>query len=509
MARSLSTTALSIFASRIVILTISVIFTPILVRLLGPTQYGQYAVILSVYGLISIIMRQGTQESIRKYISERTDLEWQSAVFGYVLRPVVVLGIVVGSGFVFAAWSGLAARVFGDAFTSLFYLLGLYAICRQFRTHMLYTLMGLQLESRSELLYIIRKVMFVTLALSTVYLGYGVEGILVADIMTNTVVAIIGLGFVSRKISLRSAISPENVGLPKGKILNYAVSSVFFFLFLTSLYHVDVILLQYWTGDETVGYYKGALAIAEVLWLAPKAVQLSILQRVSALWNQNEIDAIQQKAQLVTRYVFLFTALLTLGMAVLATDFVPLYLGESFDSAVTPLRLLLPGVLGFAIARPTLAINQARRSLRPLLVATGACSLVNLVLNLLLIPIYGMTGAAIATSVGYGSLVIFQSLAARHVGYDPLGGLQVRPTLLTLGATAAVIFPLTSIFSSSLVALVVVPPVGAVVYVTAAIATGAVTVRDVEDIINSIGIIPTRLERRIVTVLDWIPKVRT
>ncbi|SIS03178.1 lipopolysaccharide biosynthesis protein [Natronorubrum thiooxidans] len=507
MARSLSATALSIFASRIFILTISIIFTPILVRLLGPTQYGQYAVILSVYGLISIVMRQGTQESIRKYISERTDLEWQSAVFGYVLRPVVVLGLVVGSGFVFAAWSGLAARVFGDAFTSLFYLLGLYAICRQFRTHILYTLMGLQLESRSELLYIIRKVMFVTLSLTVVYLGHGVEGVLIADIMTNTVVAVIGLGFVSREISLRSAISPADVGLPKRQIFNYAISSVFFFLFLTSLYHVDVLLLQYWTSDEVVGYYKGALAIAEVLWLAPKAVQLSILQRVSMLWNRDEIDAIQRKAQLVTRYVFLFTALLTLGMAVLAADFVPLYLGESFDSAVTPLQLLLPGVLGFAMARPTLAINQARRSLRPLLVATGACSLVNLILNLLLIPTYGMIGAAIATSIGYGSLVVFQSLAARHMGYDPLGGLQVRPTLLTLGATAAVIFPLASGLSSSLIALIVVPPVGAIIYVTAAVATGTVTVTDIENIISSIELIPNRVERRIVLVLDRIPKI--
>ncbi len=506
MTRSLSTAALSILFSRIFILAISVIFTPILVRLLGPRQYGQYAIVLSVYGLISIVMRQGTQESIRKYISERTDPEWQSAVVGFVLRPVIGLGLVVGGGFVVAAWSGLAARAFGSAFTSLFYLLGLYAICRQFRTHILYTLMGLQLESRSELLYIIRKIMFVTLTLTLVYLGYGVEGVLIADIVTNTVVAVIGVGFVSKTIPLRSVIFPVAVGLPKRQILNYGVSSIFFFLFLTSLYHVDVLLLQHWTDDEIVGYYKGALAIAEVLWLAPKAVQLSILQRVSALWNQDEIDAIQRKAQLVTRYVFLFTALLTLGMAVLAADFVPVYLGETFNSAVTPLQFLLPGVLGFAVARPTLAINQARRSLRPLVAATGACSLVNLVLNLLLIPTYGMIGAAIATSLGYGSLVIFQSLAARHMGYDPLGGLKIRSTLLTLGATAAVIFPLASGISSSLVTLVIVPPVGAVVYVTAAIITGTVMVHDIENIISSIDVIPNRLERRIITVLDRIPK---
>ncbi|WP_306058651.1 oligosaccharide flippase family protein [Natronococcus wangiae] len=507
MATSLKSAIFSAFLSKTTILLLSVLFTPLLVRLLGPTRYGQYAVVVSVYAVVSTFTTDGTAEALRKYISENPDERWQTAVLSAVFRPAVGLSLVAAVGFVLAARTGLAARAFGDPFTSLFYLLGAYAVARQLRIHVMWALMGLQLESKSEPLRVLRKLLFVTLSLGLVYLGFGVEGVLVADIVTNAIVSAVGFLFLARELPLRPGTSAPHPELPKRQFAEYSVHYVFFGLFLMSLYHVDVLLLQTWRAEEIVGYYRGALAIAEVLWLAPFAVQFALIQRVSQDWRKGNIDAIQQTAARVTNYVFLFTTLLSLGIAALAADFVPLYLGDSFSPAIVPLLLLLPGVLGFAVARPALAINQGRRSLRPLIAATGACSLVNLVLNLLLIPPYGMAGAAVATSIGYGSLVVFQSIAARRLGYEPLTGIRPRPTLLTIGATAIVIFPLARIISSSVLALVVVPPLGAIVYATALISTGAVTREELAAVLEGIDPIPDRFQRGVVSMVDRIPKV--
>jgi O-antigen/teichoic acid export membrane protein len=280
-----------------------------------------------------------------------------------------------------------------------------------------------------------------------------------------------------------------------------------FFLFLNSLYHVDVILLQHFRTDETVGYYRGALSIAEFLWLAPTAVQLVLLQRISKRWANDDLDGIERQARRATRYVFVLTALLAVGIAALAADFVPLYLGAAFEPSIVPLLLLLPGVVGFALARPTLAVNQGRRSLRPLLVATGGCALVNLLLNLALIPAYGMVGAAVATSIGYGSLVLFQSLAARALGYRPLVGVRLRATLVSAAVTTAVIVPIAVVTPSSVLALAVVPPIGAAVYVAMAVVTGALTVEEVGELVDAIGVLPRGLERRLVVVVDRLAKL--
>lgn len=506
MGNSFLSAVLSIFASKAYVLVLGVIFTPVLVRLLGPVQYGQYALVLSVYSLAGIVLVSGTGDTVRKYVSERSDPEWQAAVFGYVLRAGFVLSLLAATVSALAAYSGLVAAIFGEAFTSLFYVLGAFLIANQLATHVLWTLMGLQLESRSEPLKIVDETVFVAAALAFVYAGYGVKGVLLGSIVGSAVTVAIGLIVVVRQIPVRQIVFPGGVELPRRRIVVYTISTICFFLFLTSLYHVDVLLLQYWTDDETVGYYKGALVIAEVLWFAPVAVQYALLQRVSRLWERGDLEAIEHRSQIVTRYVLLFTVLLVLGLVALAADFVPLYLGESFVPAVTPLLLLLPGVLGFAVARPSLAINQARRSLRLLLVATGVCSVINLLLNLVLIPIYGMIGAAIATSAGYGSLVVTQTIVAHRLGYRPLQGVRPGPTIATIVVSGTVIFLASSLVASSILSLVVVPPLGAAVFAFAAIASGAVTGDDLEAIIDAIAL-PSAIEHRIVGLIERIPKL--
>ncbi|WP_254807782.1 lipopolysaccharide biosynthesis protein [Natronosalvus amylolyticus] len=504
MASSFQSAILTVLFSKVSILALSVLFTPLLVRLLGPTLYGQYAIILSVFAITAIFMMSGTTEAVRKYVSEQDDVEWQVAVIKQTYQPAFLIGILAAVAFALLAWSGVVATLFGEAFTPLFYLLSAYAIGRQLRVHILWTLMGLQLESWSEPLKVVQKVVFVVLALTLVYIGYGVAGVLIADIITSVMTVLIGGVLIGRHLPLTAFRNPPTVDLPIKQIRKYAVSTVIFYLFLMSLYHVDVLLLQIWVADRTVGYYKGALVIAEVLWVAPLAVQLALLQRVSSLWESGDIETIEVRAQRVTYYVLLLTSLLALGVGALAFDVVPLYLGESFTPAIVPLILLLPGVLGFAVARPSLAINQARRSLRPLLLATGASSVLNVLLNLLLIPRYGMAGAAIATSIGYGSLVVFQSAIARDLGYQPLGGIRWGPTLASVTVTAAVIVPLSVIITSPVLSLLIVPPIGALVFTVCIFGLGAITFDELQSLVDTVGVLPTRLERGLLVTVKRV-----
>lgn len=484
MSRSLLSAALSIIGGKVGIMLIGALLTPILVRLLGPSEYGRYAVVLSIFAFANIFLTSGTNDAVRKFISEKSNEEWQNAIFGYLSRPAIVLAIIVGTAFFLGAASGLVEQVFGREYVSLFYLLTLFSFGRQSREFLMRTLMGLQAENYSEPLRVFQKASFSGLAITAAYLGYSVEGVLVADILTSILVTTIAAATLSQFLDLRSLLRAPSVEIPTKSLYPYIGNTILFFGFLTTLYHVDILFLQYWTTEQTVGYYKGALVIAEMLWFAPAAIQLAILQRVSKLWTEDNVETIQELAEQVTRYALLFTILVAVGMAALAHDFVPLYLGEDFRPAITPLLLLLPGVIGFASARPTIAINQARRSIRPLILATAACSMVNLGLNILLVPLYGMVGAAIATSLGYASLAGFQALAARYVGYAPFAGLPIGRIVATGSISLISIFGLAGLIESSLVSLVVVPPVGFAVFLITAILTGAITDDEVDYVVK-------------------------
>lgn len=504
MVNSLRTAIFSIGMRKGIFVTITFFFIPILVRLIGPSEYGRYAVVLSVFFFVNVFMSTGTRDAVRKYISEQSGEQWQSAIFGYLFWPTIGLGILAAIFFVATAWVGAASAIFGEGFTLLFYLLAIYAVGRQIREFLSRTLMGLQLEYISEPIRVVERVIFVVLALITAYWGYGVEGILVSDIITSLlVIPIMGL-FVRRKVSLWALVPAHAYpDVPTGDITRYIISVILISLFLTSLYHVDVLLLQHSVDSEIVGYYKGSLTIAEFLWLIPSAVQLALLQRVSQHWKQNEITRIQNQSVIVTRYVLLLTALLAIGVGALAGDFVPLYFGEEFRPSIVPLLLLLPGVIGFAAARPTLAINQARRSLRPVILTTAACSLINLVLNILLIPRLGMIGAAVATSTGYGSLVVFQTMAARRLGYYPYRDLAIRRLLGTFVFSGLVIFGLAHVIQSSILSFIIVPPIGFIVYVMTGISLGSIKKSDLDFVSRYL---PNHVAGEIETVFEWVPK---
>jgi O-antigen/teichoic acid export membrane protein len=178
-----------------------------------------------------------------------------------------------------------------------------------------------------------------------------------------------------------------------------------------------------------------------------------------------------------------------------------IYYGAGFERAVTPLLLLLPGALGFAIARPIYAIGQGKGNLRALIAATGTAALVNILLNLLLIPTYGTTGAAIATSVGYGSMLVFHGLAALRIGYNPFADLRLPQVAASVAVTTPVVLGLTRFLGFAPISLVVVPPVGFIVYTVAALKTGAVTS---EDIVPVLEYAPDWLAQRLLKTVRWV-----
>lgn len=475
MARSTAASIFSLFGSKAVTLLIALFFTPILVRFLGPGLYGRYATLISIFFITDVLIGAGLNDSIRKYISEERSSTERNQIFGFHLRLLIGLCCSFAALYIVATLTGVIRETLGPEFVPLFYLFAFFIVGRQFREFVRRTLMGLKLEKYSEPLKIGQKSLFSVLALLFVAGGYGVPGILIADIIVSCIITITGGYAISKHLTFASVFHSSPEGELRHEILTFAAASVAYFACLNSLYHVDILMLTWWTESEIVGYYKGALAIAETLWVLPMAVQMSMIQSTSELWQNEEYGKISQMAAKATRYVALFSILCAIGLAVLADSFVPVFLGAEFTPTVTPLILLLPGVVGFAIARPILSITQASGNMRTVILATLAAAILNFVLNGLLIPRYGMVGAAISTSIGYGTLPVFQFFAARNVGYSPFEGFSLVRVAVISTVSASVIFATDVLIPSDLLSLALVPPVGFVCFLSLALILGVIT----------------------------------
>lgn len=493
--RDLASGFLSIFNARLLVSTIGVLSLPVVVRVLGADGYGDYAFLMSAFSMLMILVSSPVTEGLQKFVAEERDLpDWREHVVGFYLRFGLLLAAVGGLALAALAWTGVIGRLFGDRFGLYFLLLAALVVAAQLRAFTRRSLMGLGLERYSETLVVSAKVLWLAVGLGLATVGLGVTGFLVAKVVAAGTVAVVGFAVLTREVSLPRTLSARPESFPAREVLSFNGLNVVLVLLLMSHYHVDVLMLRTMAGSEATGYYKAALALAQYMWLVPIALQTLLLHSTSALWSRDERERVGDLASTVTRYVFLLTALLAFGVYALADRFVPLYFGSDFTVVVAPLVFLLPGAMGFAMARPLYGINQARGRLLPVIFATGAAAVPNVALNYLLIPRYGMVGAAIATSTGYGAMFVCHVACARFLGYDPLDGVRPVRSLAAAVVGGALVLGVEAPIGSDLVALAVVPVAGFLGFTATALALGAV---DGEELLAVVDALPVPLPTRV------------
>jgi O-antigen/teichoic acid export membrane protein len=491
---------LSVISAKVGMTVLTIAITPVIVRLLSKAQYGNYSFVLSFLAIFMIFVGAGSSAGVRKYIAEEQEItDWKSHVFGFYFRLSVGLAVLGSVVALVASELGLFERLFGSEVGWLLVLLPGLIISEQVFGLSRSTLLGLSMEHRSEPLKVVQKILFAVVGIGLAYLGWGAFGVLVGHIVANFAVAGIALVFLARRLSLSHVMGALPSDVSGRTLFSFNIQNLLLIFLTASLTHFDVIMVQTLTNSTQTASYKAALTVAEFLLFVPIALQMVFLHSASRLWSEEKTEQVNELSSRATRYNLLLTVLLAVGMSALAREFIGLYFGKNYLDAVTPMLLLLPGVVGYALARPIFAIGQGKGDLGVIILATGASAVLNVLLNALLIPRYGTVGAGFATSVGYGSMFVFHVVSARRLGYDPIADLRfVR--IVTAGIAAGVVVHLLADgIKTPLLALVFVPPIGFVVYAYVAFLTGAI---DWDDVDQVLGAVPAPIDdtlRRVLT----------
>lgn len=205
-------------------------------------------------------------------------------------------------------------------------------------------------------------------------------------------------------------------------LLKYSGKSHPEMLFQQMLMRVDQLFVGVMLPAAALGHYAMAVAAVELLVIIPEAVTTPLMKRL--LQQDEEMEAMTPFTLRVTTTVMLAGCL---GMAVLGEWLIVILFGAAYKPAYPALLLLLPGLLATCHAS-ILRLDLLGKG-RPgtLSFITGFATVVNLALNFMLIPIYGIEGAAVANSVSY-ILVAAMMLAL----YCRLTGVSAFSTLIVL-----------------------------------------------------------------------------
>jgi glycosyltransferase involved in cell wall biosynthesis/O-antigen/teichoic acid export membrane protein len=202
------------------------------------------------------------------------------------------------------------------------------------------------------------------------------------------------------------------------------VAQVFLFLVL----RVDQVLVASFAGYRALGLYALATTVAELLWLLTDPLAGAMVPHVVRARMGDD----RRLSFAVARLSLWISAAAAACGWFLAPLVVPVVYGAGFTAATPALRLLLPGVVALAAARPlgSVLVKEGRALVASVL-GLGALAL-NVALNLALLPRIGIRGASIASSVSYAALALSYVVVSRRQGVAGWRDLVPSPSNLRL-----------------------------------------------------------------------------
>jgi O-antigen/teichoic acid export membrane protein len=162
-------------------------------------------------------------------------------------------------------------------------------------------------------------------------------------------------------------------------------------------YRFDLFLLNATAGLGAAGVYSVATLLAESVWYIPSAVGLVLAPRVAAGVEGDDDD--------VTAAICRGTTLVSVAGAVVIAALAPLLVlllfGPAFLPAVVPLWVLLPGVVALGLDKPIASYQLGRGRPQISLYVALLATPITTAAYVLLIPRYGIVGAAAGSTISY------------------------------------------------------------------------------------------------------------
>lgn len=181
-------------------------------------------------------------------------------------------------------------------------------------------------------------------------------------------------------------------------LLGLGVKFALALLVINLNYRIDIILLDKLSTEYEVGIYSKGVSITEYLWQVPMLLSTIIFAR-SAVAKNNQLFS--NKVLKLLRISLLIILLIASGLFSFSTFIINTLFGESFQESSLVLQILLPGAVLLAMFK---IINMdlsgkgkpwlSMKAMLPALI-------INIILNIILIPGYGSQGAALASSISY------------------------------------------------------------------------------------------------------------
>ena len=390
------------------------ILLPFYSNLIPADDFGRYALIMSAYAIFSAVYQGGLFPGFSKYYLEKDDEKRRKKIFATCFSIIFILSLTIS----------ILATVFRQNVSSLILSSPDYGRLMVITAWMLFVdtlfftvlhLLKTKEESKQVIYYTSLSALF-NLILNfffVFYLRQGVEGILLAQLFSGGVIVIIMTGVIKDNYRL----IPDNKVLKS--ILIFSFPLLLAGVLSTFVDVLDRFILDHFLDKKLVGIYSFSYRIAMIMnifvisfrtaWTPYSLRLLRLEKNYSVLFGQSFTKLIA------------ISLLIFLAVSLFINDLFRFHLGSGtlFNAEYAPGIIIIPfillgylfsGLISFYSVYP----YQSGKSYH-FLISDFTAFVVNLVLNFVFIPRYGILGAAIATLVSFFAGFIYLYFVSRPI----------------------------------------------------------------------------------------------
>lgn len=389
-------------------LGLSLLLSVVMARALAPSGYGVYGFVLSVVALLTIPVKFGVpilvvRETARAIGVGENALVWAlwrwAHGFIFFASAIICIGISV-----WLMWGWVQ-----DAVKPKIWIWGMLLVPLLAFAHLRsasirglgYSLLSQVPES------LIRPALIIAMTCITIIFGIRLSAdlALLFNVVATAISFTIGMVLMLTRAPVRPKRPSRTVSKSTRRYWLVASMTLGVALGAQALgANTDVVFLGIMDEDSEVGLYKVALNGASLISFGLQSVNIILMTKFAVLYRSGAIEELQNVVTAAARIVLLFTLLACALLGFFGAWLIGTLFGPQYHGAYVVLLIIGAGQLMSALFGSVVLLLNMTGHEKDTLIGTVGFALINILLNAVLIPLFGKEGAALATAM---SLIAF------------------------------------------------------------------------------------------------------
>ncbi|HLC55798.1 MAG TPA: flippase [Candidatus Nanoarchaeia archaeon] len=402
-------------------------FYRIILARMGASDYGLFSLGLAILGMISTIALLGFNTGIVRYVSYykgKRDMERVKGTIYFILK-IMTITILLSMIILLIFPETISVNFFHNKDLAPILRIMAFAIPPAVLSAIFLSLLRAHHNTKdwvySKLIFENLSKIIITIIL--LLLGFKIFGVVIAYILSVFGTLLFSFYFVKKKIfsELKNVTS---VSPPARELLNYSIPLLFNEIMVLILLWTDTFMIAYFLDVKLTGIYNVVIPIASLMHLFPYALMYLFLPVLTEVHSQDKRSIFKTLYRTITKWIFTVNLIIFSLFILISREFINIFFGSEYTAdifiifnkeipiSVIALIILSTGFLvnyTTACSKNILIIYKKTKWIAFNMIATA---IINILLNFYLIPILGIIGAAIATSVSFMIRSIINTIQA-------------------------------------------------------------------------------------------------